>query len=68
MFAMLPQLTIPVREVLVRNLSGYIENQNAAVRTVVVARVHFVEHFLASRVPKIFNYALERHINMHINS
>ena len=49
----IPKLRVPVRQVLIRYLSGHVEHQYTAVCAVVVRRVHPVEALLPSRVPKI---------------
>ena len=50
---MSPHFVVPDFEVVVGDFSGSVENQNAAVGTVVIAGVQFVEGLLASGVPDV---------------
>lgn len=49
----LPQLLVPVGQVLVCDLPRHVEYKYAAVRPVVVRGVHPVEGFLTSCVPEV---------------
>ena len=50
----LPHLSVPIGQVLVRVFASSIKHQNASVGLVIVRRVHRLELFLARSVPKVY--------------